>query len=137
MAFFDGLVVTEEGELVEVTHVGGEAYYVINDQGFRRHVEARAVDQAVLAQFVDQVQEHRDEAVRAMLLHLGQDDLFTKAALDSTVRNLSIDQVLAQGMPVEARQWLGMLGFRIVVDVHGEVVRVDMPAGPMPGDDER
>jgi hypothetical protein len=31
-------------------------------------------------------------------------------------------------MPAEARQWLGMMGFRVVVKIHGEVVRVDMPA---------
>ena len=39
MAFFEGLVVTEDGEAVEVANVGGETFYIVNDQGFRRHVD--------------------------------------------------------------------------------------------------
>jgi hypothetical protein len=130
MAFFEGLIVTEDGAPVEVSYVGTTAYYVIEDQGFRRHVEAREVDRPVLTQFMDQLQEHREEAVMAMLMQLGQDDLFTKAAVESTVRNLNVDQILDQGLPPQARQMLSMLGFRIVVNVHGEVVRVDMPSMP-------
>jgi hypothetical protein len=36
--------------------------------------------------------------------------------------------MLDQTLPAEARQWLGMLGFRVVINLHGELVRVDMPA---------
>lgn len=133
MAFFEGLVVTEDGVPVEVSYIGTTAYYVIDDQGFRRHVEAREVDRPVLTQFMEQLQEHRQEAVMAMLMQLGQDDLFTKAALESTVRNLRVDQILDQGLPPQARQMLAMLGFRIVVNLHGEVVRVDMPSMPEGG----
>jgi hypothetical protein len=135
MSFFEGLVFTEDGEAVPVVYVGATPYYVVDDQGFRRHIEARQVDRVVLAQFLEQVQEHREEAVRAMLMQIGQDDLFTKAALDSTVRNLDMEQVLNQGLPAQARQWLGMLGFRIVIDVHGDIVRVDLPTGPADGDE--
>ncbi len=130
MAFFEGLVVAESGEPLPVVYVGTTAYYVIDDQGFRRHVEARPVDRIVLAQFLNQLHEHQDEASRLMLAQLGQDDLFTKAAVDSTLRNLNADAVLDQGLPPQAREWLGMLGFRIVLDVHGDVVRIDMPAAP-------
>jgi hypothetical protein len=133
MAFFEGLVVTEDGVPVDVSYIGTTAYYVIDDQGFRRHVEAREVDRPVLTQFMEQLQEHRQEAVMAMLMQLGQDDLFTKAALESTVRNLRVDQILDQGLPPQARQMLAMLGFRIVVNLHGEVVRVDMPSMPEGG----
>jgi hypothetical protein len=129
-AFFEDLVYTEDGEPVAVTYLGTDAFYVIDDQGFRRHIEARPVDRVILGQFMEQLQEHREEAVRLMLTQLGQDDLFTKAAVDSTLRNLKIDQVLDQGLPPQARQWLGMLGFRIVLDLHGEVVRIDMPTAP-------
>jgi hypothetical protein len=133
MAFFEGLVVTEDGVPVDVSYIGTTAYYVIDDQGFRRHVEAREVDRPVLTQFMEQLQEHREEAVMAMLIQLGQDDLFTKAALESTVRNLRLEQILDQGLPPQARQMLGMLGFRIIVNLHGEVVRVDMPSLPEGG----
>jgi len=49
------------------------------------------------------------------------------------VRNLRVDQILDQGLPPQARQMLAMLGFRIVVNLHGEVVRVDMPSMPEGG----
>ena len=133
MAFFEGLIETEEGQPVTVAYVGGVSHYVIDDQGFRRHVEAADIDRVVLAQFLGQLQENRDEASAAMMRMMGQEDLFTKAMVDSTLRNINLDQVLAQRLPDEARQWLAMLGFRIVVDLHGEIVRVDMPAGPEGG----
>jgi hypothetical protein len=41
--------------------------------------------------------------------------------------------VLQQQLPPDARQWLGMLGFRILIDIHGDVVRVDMPSAPEGG----
>lgn len=130
VAFFQGLVQTEDGLPVTVSTVGGATYYVINDQGFLRHIEADQVDRAVLAQFMQQLQEHPDEASQAMLGMLGQDDLFTKAMVDATIRNIDLDQVLVQRLPPDALQWLGMLGFRVIINLHGDVVRVDMPAAP-------
>ncbi len=135
MAYFEGLVETEDGATVPVVTVGQTDYYVIDDAGFKRHVEAAAVDRVVLGQFLETMQEHRDEASQAMMKLMGSEDLFTKAAVDSTLKNVSVDQLLGQRLPPEARQWLGMLGFRIVIDYHGEVVRVDMPAAPE-SDDE-
>ncbi len=136
MAFFEGLVETEDGQPVTVSTIGDISYYVINDQGFYRHVEAAEVDRTVLARFVAQLQEHHDEASEAMLRMLGQDDLFTKAMVDSTIRNVKLEEMLAQRLPPEAAQWLGMLGFRVIIDLHGEVVRVDMPTAPEDWDEE-
>jgi hypothetical protein len=133
MGFFEGLIETEDGAPVTVAYVGGAPYYVIDDQGFKRHVEAAEVDRVVLAQFLEQLQDNRDEASAMMMRMMGQEDLFTKAMVDSTIRNINLDQMLGQSLPGEARQWLGMLGFRIVINVHGEVVRVDMPAAPEGG----
>lgn len=135
MAFFEGLIETEDGAKVETAIIGGEGFYVIDDQGFRRHVEAAAIDRIVLGQFLEQMQEHRNEASQVMMRLMGSEDLFTKAAVDSTLKNINVDQMLGQMLPPDARQWLGMLGFRIVIDYHGEVIRVDMPAAPEMGDD--
>jgi len=136
MAFFEGLVETEEELPVTVTDVGGISYYVIDDHGFLRHIEAATVDRPVLAQFLEQLQEHRTEATGAMLRMMGQDDLFTKAMVDATISNMDLSQVLNQRLPPDARQWLGMLGFRVIIDVHGEVVRVDLPTAPAEWDEE-
>lgn len=136
MAFFEGLVETEEGLPVTVRQIGAVSYYVIDDQGFLRHVEASEVDRPVLARFLEQLKEHPDEASEAMLPLLGQDDLFTKAMVDASIRNIDLDQVLSQRLPEEARQWLALLGFRVVINVHGEIVRVDLPAAPEGWDEE-
>jgi hypothetical protein len=130
MSFFEGLVVTEEGDPVSVAYIGTTPYYVIDDAGFRRHIEARPIDRAVLAQFTEQLAEHRDEASQAMVRMMGQEDLFTKAMVDSALLNINLDQMIDHGLPPEARQWLGMMGFRVVIDLHGELVRVELPAVP-------
>jgi hypothetical protein len=134
MAFFEGLVVTEDGQPVEVVTLGDRTYYVIDDAGFHRHVDARAVDGVVLDQFVTQLGEHQEEASAAMLGMIGQDDLFTKAMVDSTIRNIDVGQLLSHQLPPEVRQWLTMIGFQVVIDRHGEIVRVDMP-GALADDD--
>lgn len=130
MALFEGLIQTDDGAAVEVARVGDTDYYVIDDAGFRRHVEAASVDRVVLGMFWQQMQDHRDEAALAMMKMMGSEDLFTKAAVDATLKNVDIEQALAQQLPPEARQLLGMFGFRVVVDYRGEIVRVDMPQAP-------
>jgi len=39
-----------------------------------------------------------------------------------------MDQILAQGVPTQAREMLAMMGFRVVVNMHGEVLRMDQPS---------
>jgi hypothetical protein len=124
-ALFQGLVYNEAGEPVEVAFVGGVAHYAIPDDGFLRHVEAQAVDDAVLSQLQEQVSAVQDELVRAMMTMLGKEDIFTKAALEASVRNLK-DNV-RQADQAQWLPWLRLLGFRVVVNVHGEVVEVIYP----------
>ncbi len=127
-AMFEGLVVDTRGQPVPVRYVGPDACYVVDDDGFLRHIDAALVDRQVLAAIKEQVDQHREIAVAGMLELLGQDDLFTKAALESSIDR--IDQMAGQQpLPEEVRQWLGMLGFRIVIDEQGNVVEIQMPAG--------
>lgn len=127
---FAGLVYDEHDNLVETAVVGGEAQYVIDDDGFRRHIDAEIVDRQVLGFFLEQLEDNKDLAVEQALRMLGSDDLLTKAAIDASLRNINMDQIIAQGVPAQARDMLGMLGFRITIDVHGEVIRLDQPAAP-------
>ena len=136
MAFFEGLVVSEDGEPVSVVRLGNDTYYVVDDSGFLRHVDARDVDRVVLEQFVSQLGAHREEASVAMLRMIGQEDLFTKAMVDSTLRNIDVEQLLEHQLPADVRQWLGVVGFRVVIDRHGEIVRMDMPEAPADDDGE-
>jgi hypothetical protein len=127
MAFFEGLVVSEDGQPVSVVRLGKATYYVVDDSGFHRHVDARTVDGAVLEQFIAQLGAHREEAAVAMLRMIGQEDLFTKAMVDSALRNIDIEQLLDNELPADVRQWLGMMGFQVVIDRHGDIMSVNMP----------
>jgi hypothetical protein len=124
-ALFDGLVQDEAGNPVEVATVGDVPNYVVDDAGFRRHVESEVVDRQVIDMLREQFMAHREIATEAMLQMLGKEDLFTKAMIDASIKNM--DRVIEQGLPEGARAWLGMLGFRVIINTHGEVVRLDMP----------
>ena len=122
-AIFEGLVFDQQERPLEVVHLGDEPYYVIDDAGFRRHVEAAYIDRQVLQAMQAQIDENKEAVQEGMLRMLGQADLFTKAAVDSSLNR--IDRLLQNGLPVEARQWLGLMGFRVVVDLHGDVARIE------------
>lgn len=129
-ALFNGLVYDEFDNLVELSHIGSEAHYVIDDAGFHRHINAEVVDRQVLQVLLQQLEENKDIAIEQALNFLGKDDLLTKAAVDASMRNVNIDEILKQGIPAQARDMMGMVGFRIIINYHGEVVRIDQPAVP-------
>ncbi len=124
-ALFAGLVRDEDGRPVDVVMVDGVPFYVVDIDGFRRHVEAETIDRQVIGMLREQFMENREIATEAMMQMLGKDDLFTKAMIDASVKHM--DDVIERGLPDDVRAWLGMLGFRVVVDTHGEVCRLDMP----------
>lgn len=132
-AMFAGLVFDDQGNPAEIAYVGADACYVVDDDDFRRHVDAAQVDRAVLRFLRGQVEDNREMAVEQMLEMMGQDDVFTKAAVESSINKM--EDAVGQPIPEDARQWLGMLGFKIVIDVHGNVVDIQMPAGGIEGDE--
>jgi hypothetical protein len=44
-----------------------------------------------------------------------------------------MDQIMQQGLPHDARMMLGMMGFKIIVNIHGELVNLNMPSQEFPG----
>ena len=124
-ALFAGLVVDENGHPLEVAFTGDEAQYVLNDGGFLRHIDAESIDRQVLAQLQGQIEANKDAVEAGLMKMMGSEDIFTKAAIDKSIKD--IDQVLKVGLPDDARQMLGMMGFRVVVDYHGEVLRIEQP----------
>ncbi len=132
-AMFAGLVFNQAGQPAEVAYVGGEAHYVILDDDFRRHVAARDVDRQVLVRLREVMEPFKDQAVVEMMRMIGKEDLFTKAMIDSSLKNW--EQALGQPIPEDMRAWLGMLGFRVVVDMHGEMIEFDLP-GQLGGEED-
>ena len=129
-ALFQGLIYDERELPVEVAIVGSDAYYIVDDSGFHRHIDAEEVDRQILSIFIEQLEANKDLAVEQALKFLGRDDLFTKAAIDASMRNIDMDKIIAQGIPEQARNMMGMLGFRVIINHHGEVLRMDQPSAP-------
>jgi hypothetical protein len=134
-ALFGGLIYDEYDNPVTTAVIGGEAQYVVDDDGFHRHIDAELVDRQILDFFLEQLAQNKDMAVEQAMEMMGQDDLLTKAAIDASLRNISADQIIAQGVPAQARDMLAMFGFRVIINIHGEVVRMDQPAAPEGGED--
>jgi len=130
---FAGLVFNQQDQPAEVAYIGDEAHYVILDDDFRRHVTASHVDRQVLLRLRELMEPFKDQAVVEMMRMMGKEDLFTKAMIDSSLKNW--EQALGQPIPEDMRAWLGMLGFRVVVDIHGEVAEMNLPS-QMGGDEE-
>jgi hypothetical protein len=131
-ALFAGLVADEAGGRVEVATIGGESFYVVDDAGFKRHVESERVDRQVLEALAEFVRDHEELISAETMKALGQEDIFTKAAIERSLKNLDqqFNEVLQRGLPEEARAWMGLLGFQIRIDVHGNVLEVQQPGGP-------
>jgi len=68
---------------------------------------------------------------------IGDVDLFTHAIIQNQLENLDdqFDHLLTNGIPEDGRVYLGMLGFKIIVNYHGDVIRVEQPSAPIDGDD--
>jgi hypothetical protein len=126
-ALFAGLVYDEAGRVLETAVIGNEAHYVMDDAGFMRHITAEDVDRQVLAFFLQQLHENQEMAVDQALKFMGKDDLMTKAAVDASLRNINMDDIIAQGIPLQAREMLGMMGFRVTINFHGELVGIEQP----------
>ncbi len=134
-ALFAGLVYSQEGDLVETTFIGPEPHYIIMDGNFKRHVPAEEIDRQVLEWIQQQASANKDMVSEQIMQFLGKDDLFTKAMIDSSIDRMD-QQVMEQGLPDDARMMLGMMGFKIVVNVHGELVDLEIPSQELPGDEE-
>lgn len=126
---FAGLVVDENDRPAETAYVGTEPCYVIDDDGFRRHISSEPVDRQVLKYMVDLVKGSEDLISEQTAKMLGQDDLFSVAAIAQQLKNMEqqFDTLLQQGLPEDARAYMGMMGFRVVINYQGEVLRVDQP----------
>lgn len=135
---FAGLVIDENDQAVEVAMIGGEPMYVVNDAGFRRHIPAEHVDRQVLALMKDQITGHEDLISEQTAKMLGQEDIFSRAIIDNQLKNIDqqLEQLLNTGIPDEGRAYMGMMGFKIIIDFHGDVVRLDQPGGVSDEGDE-
>ena len=126
---FAGLVIDEFGNVAESALIGDEPCYVVDDAGFRRHIPAEQVDRQVLGQITESMKGSEEYLSEQTAKMLGQEDIFSKAMIEQQLKNIDkqLDQLMQVGIPEDMRAYLGMTGFRIIINVHGEVVRVEQP----------
>lgn len=134
---FAGLVVDEYDNPVDVGFVGDEPMYVVDDAGFRRHISAEPVDRAVLEVFFSMIEGHEDELSKQAATMMGQDDIFSQAILENQLLNIEdqVDKMLDTGIPEEGRAYLGMMGFKVRINLHGDLIEVVQPGMIDPNDE--
>ena len=134
---FAGLVIDEAGNPADTAYVGDEPCYVIDDAGFRRHVSSEQIDRQVLQHLQDLMKGSEDLISEQTAKMLGQEDVFSVAAIAQQLKNMDkqFDLLLQQGIPEDARAYLGMMGFKVVVNYHGEVLRVEQPGAVDDGEE--
>jgi hypothetical protein len=134
---FAGLVVDEADRPAGTAYVGEEPCYVVDDRGFKRHIPSEQVDRQVLEMMREQISGNEGLLSEQAAKMLGTDDIFSKAMLENQLKNIEqqFDNLLKMGIPEESRAFMGMSGFKVVINVHGEVVRLDQPSQSEEGDE--
>lgn len=132
---FAGLVFDEFDHPLEVGTIGSDPAYVINDAGFLRHIPAEQIDRIILNEMKKLIQGNEgflsDQAAKMM----GAEDLFSRAIIENQLKNIDkqFDALMEIGIPEDMRAYLGMSGFKVIVNYHGEVLEV-RPGGGGSGD---
>ncbi len=129
-ALFAGLVFDEYGRPLQVGSIGAAPAYVINDDGFMRHISAEQIDNAILNEMKKLIQGNENLVSDQAAKMLGAEDLFSKAMITNQLKNIDkqFDMLFETGIPEEMRAYLGMTGFKVIVDYHGNVLQFHQPA---------
>ena len=134
---FAGLVVDENNNIVETTTVGNEPCYVVDDEGFRRHIPSEYVDRQVLERMAGMIEGHEDILIDQAAKMLGQDDIFTRAMIEKQFQEMDkqFERIMETGIPEDGITYMGMTGFRIQINLHGDVIDVEQPGMIAPEDE--
>lgn len=137
-AIFEGLVYDEYDHPVQTGWIGSEPCYIVDDAGFLRHIPAEDVDRQVWEYMQSQIEGKEDLLSEQAAEMLGQDDIFTMAAIQNQLKNMDaqFEQIQGMGIPEETRLYMGMIGFRIIISIHGEVLEIIQPGMIDPSDEE-
>ncbi len=119
----------EQDRPAEVAYVGDEPCYVVDDDGFRRHIPSEQIDRQVLDSMHQMIEGHEDIVSEQAAKMLGQEDIFSVAMLAHQLKQIDtqFDALLETGIPAEARAYMGMVGFKVRINLHGEVLDVEQP----------
>ncbi len=135
---FSGLILDEYGHIVDTVSINDEPFYVVDDAGFRRHIPAADVDKQVFNRLMDQIRGHEDIIIEQAAKMLDQDNIFSRAILMNQLQNMDkqFETLTETGIPESSRQYLGMMGFKVTINIHGDVIDVDQPGQSLPPEEE-
>lgn len=128
-AAFDQLVFDRSGEIVPVKRIGGSDHYVVAEDGFDYHIASGKVDDAVWSYLRTEFQKVKEEQLPAALEAMGVTDPFTLAAYEAAIDKFGSGD--SPAMAPQQKDLLALMGFRIVIDYHGDVLDIEMPSQPI------
>ncbi len=125
-ALFEGLVFDEYDRPLEAGSIGAEPAYVIDDAGFRRYVPSEQIDRVVLNEMKKLIQGNEGLLSEQAAKMIGAEDPFSKAMIETQLKNIDkqFEMLFEVGIPEDMRAYLGMIGFKVIVNYHGEVLEV-------------
>ncbi len=128
-ALFQGLIFDETDQPVSSTVIGEQAFYVVDDAGFLRHIEAEKVDRQIMEHMTGQMEGMESSISEQAAKMMGQEDIFTKAMIENQLKNMDeqIERVFEVGIPEGTREFLGMTGLKIRIDLRGELLDIEQP----------
>jgi hypothetical protein len=128
-ALFGGLVFDEFDHPLETGYVGDEPSYIMDDAGFHRYIPSEQVDRQVLGEIKSLIQGNEDFLSEQTAKMIGSEDPFSKAIIENQLKHIDqqFEQLFQIGIPEDMRAYLGMTGFKVVIDYHGQVLRVEQP----------
>ncbi len=131
---FADLIFNEEGERAEIVTIGSEPFYAIPEDDFLRHVEAEYIDRQIVKRLQHRIKAMGDIVTDGIIQMMGEETLFTRASIENAIDHM--DQILQPGAvdTDQLRAALWMAGFRAIVDVHGDVLRLEVPGWEEPFD---
>jgi len=126
---FEGLIIDEQDQPVDSIYIGDEPCYVVDDAGFRRHIPSEHVDRQVLEAMGEMIEGHEDILSEQTAKMLGQEDIFSMAMISSQLKDIDkqFENLMQTGIPDDARSYMGLMGFRIRIDVHVDVLNIEQP----------
>ena len=136
-AIFEGLVYDEDERVVETKNIGNDCFYVVDDAGFLRHIPSAQVDHQIFDILKNQFEQNKDAIIEQTSKILGQDDPFSQAVLANQLDNFDAQFKMLEtvGLPENDRLYLGMTGFRAIIDIHGNLIELKQPTGVDPEDE--
>jgi len=136
-AVFESLVFDEKDNQLPVAFVGTEACYILDDDGFLIHIPSEQVDRQILDLILLQIEENKEMITEQTVNMIGQHDLFTHAIIQNQLDSIDeqMNLLIENGLPESSKAYLGILGFKVVINHHGDIIRVDQPSAPAPEDE--